>query len=61
MDKCSTTFSKCWLTHTHTRLMVFGTFIKVDPFRSSTENDATGGAHLFGPTIDVLYGVKVRF
>ena len=49
MDKCSTTFSKCWLTHV---LKVVGTFIKVDPFGSSTENDATGGAHLFRPIRD---------
>ena len=57
MDKCSTTFSKCWLTHV---FMVLSTFIKVDPFGSSTENDATGGAHLFGPTTDLLWS-KIAF
>ena len=40
---------------------ILGTFIKVDWFGSSTENDATGGAHLFGPATDVVYGVKIRF
>ena len=41
--------------------MVFGTFIKVDPFGPLTENDAMGGAKLFGPTTDFVYGLKVRF
>ena len=41
--------------------MVSDTFIKVDPFGSSTENDATGGPHLFGPTTDFVYVVKLRF
>ena len=45
----------------HTFLMVLGPFIKVDPFGSSTKNDATGGPHLFGPTTDFCYGIKVRF
>ena len=41
--------------------IVFGTFIKVDWFGSSTENDATGGPHLFRPTREVFYLQKVRF
>ena len=41
----------------HTFFMIFDTFIKVDPFGSSTEKDATGGAHLFGPTADLCYWV----
>ena len=36
--------------------MVLGTFITVDLFGSSTGNDATGGAKLFGATTDVLMG-----
>ena len=42
-------------------VMVVDTFIKVDPFGSSTKNDATGGTKLFGPTRELFYGVKVRF
>ena len=44
-----------------TRWFVSGTFIKVDSFGSSTENDATGGAKLFRPTTDSFYGLKRRF
>ena len=42
-------------------LVVLGTFIKVDPFESLTENDATVCAKLFGPATDLFYGVKGRF
>ena len=42
----------------HTFLFVFDTFIQVDWFGSSTENDTTGGTKLFGPTTDFLYGVR---
>ena len=42
-------------------LVVLGTFIKTGGFGSLTENDATGGAHLFGPTTDLFYGLKHRF
>ena len=40
-------------------LIVFCTFIKVDPFESLTHNDATVCAKLFGPVTDFCYGVKV--
>ena len=42
-------------------LIVFGTFIKVDPFGPKTENDATVCAKLFGPATDLFYGLKHRF
>ena len=41
--------------------VVLDTFIRSDPLESLTENDATGGAHLFRPTTDFVYGVKGRF
>ena len=43
------------------RFVVFGTFIKADGFGSLTENDATGGAHLFRPTTDLFYWLKHSF
>ena len=42
-------------------LIVFDTFIKVDPFESLTKNDATVYAKLFGPISDLIYLVKRRF
>ena len=41
--------------------VVFVTFIKMDPFGSLMENDATGGAHLFRPTTYFVYGLKTCF
>ena len=58
MDNESATFSKCGLGMF---LIVFGTFIKVDPFGPKTKNDATVCAKLFGPATDFCYWVKVRF
>ena len=43
----------CWV--------VFGTFIKTDPFESLTENDATVCAKLFGPAPDFCYGDTMWF
>ena len=42
-------------------LIVFDTFIKADGFGSLTKNDTTGGAHLFRPILDFVYGLKGRF
>ena len=43
----------------HTLFVVFDTSIISDPLEYLTKNDATGGAHLFRPTTDFVYGLNM--
>ena len=42
-------------------LSISDTSVRTIPFESLTKNDAMGGAHLFRPTTDFVYGLKRRF